>query len=74
MSLKIFYDALMDDEGIIIGIQLVLEHKGKYLSIEDWEKNKFYFYDEATEEEAVIDMTKQENVNKINDLIEKVLE
>jgi hypothetical protein len=74
MSLKIFYDALTDDEGTIIGIQLVLEHEGKYLSIEDWEKNKFYFYDEATEEEAVIDMTKQENVNKINDLIEKVLE
>jgi hypothetical protein len=49
MNLKIFYDPVMDDEGIIIGIQLVLEHKGKYLSIEDWEKNKFYFYDEATE-------------------------
>ena len=74
MSLKIFYDALTDDEGIIIGIQLVLGHKGKYLSIEDGEKNKFYFYDEATEEEAVIDMTKQENLNKINDLIKKVLE
>jgi hypothetical protein len=74
MSLKIFYDALTDDEGIIIGTQLVLEHEGKYLSVEDWGNNKFYFYDEATEEEAVIDMTKQENLNKINDLIKKVLE
>jgi hypothetical protein len=74
MNLKIFYDPVVDDEGVIIGIQLVLENKGKYLSIEDWEKNKFYFYDEATEEEAVVDMTKQENLNKINDLIKKVLE
>jgi hypothetical protein len=74
MSLKIFYDALTDDEGIIIGIQLVLENKDKYLSVEDCEKNKFYFYDEATEEEAVIDMTEQKNLNKVNDLIKKVLE
>jgi hypothetical protein len=74
MSLKIFYDPVMDDEGIIIGIQLVLEHKDKYLSVEDCEKNKFYFYDEETGEQAVVDMTKQENLNKINDLIKKVLE
>jgi hypothetical protein len=74
MSLKIFYDALTDDEGIIIGTQLVLEHEGKYLSIEDWGNNKFYFYDEETGEQAVVDMTKQENLNKINDLIKKVLE
>jgi hypothetical protein len=74
MSLKIFYDPVVDDEGEIMGVQLVLEHKGKYLSVEDWGNNKFYFYDEATEEEAVIDITKQENLNKINDLIKKVLE
>jgi hypothetical protein len=49
MNLKIFYDPVMDDEGIIIGTQLALEHEGKYLSVEDWGNNKFYFYDEATE-------------------------
>ena len=75
MSLKIFYDPLInDDDGSIMGIQLVLEHKGKYLSIEDVENNKFYYYDETTGKEAVIDMTEQKNVNKINDLIKKVLE
>ncbi len=74
MSLKIFYDPVMDDEGVIIGTQLVLEHKGKYLSIEDIGDNKFIFYDEETGEQAVVDMTKQENLNKINDLIKKVLE
>jgi hypothetical protein len=74
MSLKIFYDPLVDDEGEIIGVQLVLEHKGKYLSVEDIGNNKFYFYDEETEEQAVVDMTKPENLNKINNLIKKVLE
>lgn len=74
MSLKIFYDPVMDDQGNIIGIQLVLEHKGKYLSVEDIGNDKFYFYDEETGEQAVIDMTKPENLNKINDLIKKVLE
>ena len=74
MSLKIFYDPLMDDEGNILGIQLVLKNKDKYLSVEDCEKNKFYFYDEETGEQAVVDMTKQENLNKVNDLIKKVLE
>jgi len=74
MSLKIFYDPLMDDEGTIIGIQLVLEHKGKYLSVEDIGNDKFYFYDEETGEQAILDMTKQENRNKINNLIKKVLE
>jgi hypothetical protein len=73
MNLKIFYDPAMDDEGEIIGVQLVLEHKGKYLSVEDIGNNKFYFYDEETGEQAVVDMTKQENLNKINDLIKKVL-
>jgi hypothetical protein len=74
MSLKIFYDPVMDDEGEIIGVQLVLEHKGKYLSIEDIGDNKFIFYDEETGEQAVVDMTKEENLNKVNDLIKKVLE
>jgi hypothetical protein len=74
MSLKIFYDPVMDDEGVIIGTQLVLEHKGKYLSIEDIGDNKFIFYDEETGEQAVVDMTKEENLNKVNDLIKKVLE
>ena len=75
MSLKIFYDPLINyDDGSIMGIQLVLEHKGKYLSVEDVENNQFYYYDEETGEEAVIDMTEQKNVNKINDLIKKVLE
>ena len=64
----------MDDEGVIIGTQLVLEHKGKYLSIEDIGDNKFIFYDEETGEQAVVDMTKEENLNKVNDLIKKVLE
>jgi hypothetical protein len=74
MSLKIFYDPVVDDEGNIIGVQLVLEHEGKYLSVEDIGNNKFYFYDEETGEQAVVDMTKQENLNKINNLIKKVLE
>ncbi len=74
MSLKIFYDPVMDDEGEIMGVQLVLENKDKYLSVEDIGNNKFYFYDEETGEQAVIDITKQENLNKINDLIKKVLE
>jgi hypothetical protein len=74
MNLKIFYDPAMDDEGEIIGVQLVLEHKGKYLSVEDIGNNKFYFYDEETGEQAVVDMTKPENLNKINNLIKKVLE
>jgi hypothetical protein len=71
MSLKILYDPVMDDEGIIIGIQLVLEHKGKYLSVEDIGNNKFIFFDDVADvgEEAILDMTKQENLNKINDLI-----
>jgi hypothetical protein len=74
MSLKIFYDPLMDDEGTIIGIQLTIQNKDKYLSVEDLQNNKFYYYDEITSEQAILDMTKQENVNKINDLIKKVLE
>jgi hypothetical protein len=74
MNLKIFYDPVMDDEGEVMGAQLVLEHKGKYLSVEDIGNNKFYFYDEETGEQTVVDMTKQENLNKINDLIKKVLE
>jgi hypothetical protein len=74
MSLKIFYDPVMDDEGEIMGVQLVLENKDKYLSVEDIGNNKFYFYDEETGEQAVVDMTKPENLNKINDLIKKVLE
>jgi hypothetical protein len=74
MSLKIFYDPVVDDEGEVMGVQLVLENKDKYLSVEDIGNNKFYFYDEETGEQAVIDMTKQENLNKINDLIKKVLE
>ena len=75
MSLKIFYDPLINyDDGSIMGIQLVIEHKGKYLSIEDIQDNKFIFFDEVTGEEAVLDMTKQESLNKINDLIKKVLE
>ena len=74
MSLKIFYDPVVDNEGVIIGTQLVLEHKGKYLSIEDIGDNKFIFYDEETGEQAVVDMTKEENLNKVNDLIKKVLE
>ena len=75
MNVKIFYDPLIsDDDGSIMGIQLVLEHKGKYLSIEDIQDNKFIFFDEVTGEEAILDMTKKESVNKINDLIKKVLE
>ncbi|CAB4143895.1 hypothetical protein UFOVP457_11 [uncultured Caudovirales phage] len=74
MSLKIFYDPLMSDEGTILGIQLTIQNKDKYLSVEDLQDNKFYYYDEITSEEATLDMTKQENVNKINDLIKKVLE
>ena len=71
---KIFYDPALDDEGTIIGIQLTIQNKDKYLSVEDVENNKFYYYDEETGEEAVLDMTKQESLNKINDLIKKVLE
>lgn len=74
MSLKIFYDPLMSDEGAILGIQLTIQNKDKYLSVEDLQDNKFYYYDETTGEEAIIDMTEQKNVNKINDLIKKVLE
>ena len=74
MSLKIFYNPLMSDEGTILGIQLTIQNKDKYLSVEDVENNEFYYYDEITSEEATLDMTKQENVNKINDLIKKVLE
>ena len=75
MSLKIFYDSLINyDDGSIMGIQLVLEHKGKYLSIEDIQDHKFIFFDEVTGEQAILDMTKQESLNKINDLIKKVLE
>ena len=74
MSLKIFYDPALDDEGTIIGIQLIIQNKDKYLSVEDFQDNKFYYYDEVTGEQAVLDMTKQESLNKINDLIKKVLE
>ena len=75
MSLKIFYDPLINyDDGSILGIQLVIKNKDKYLSVEDVENNKFYYYDEETGEQAVLDMTKQESLNKINDLIKKVLE
>jgi phosphatidylglycerophosphatase A len=74
MSLKIFYDPALDDEGTIIGIQLTIQNKDKYLSVEDLQDNKFYYYDETIGEEAILDMTKQENLNKINDLIKKVLE
>ena len=74
MSLKIFYDPLMSDEGTILGIQLTIQNKDKYLSVEDLQDNKFYYYDETTGEEAIIDMTEQKNVNKINDLIKKILE
>jgi hypothetical protein len=73
MSLKIFYDPALDDEGTIIGIQLTIQNKDKYLSVEDLQDNKFYYYDEETGEQAVLDMTKQESLNKINDLIKKVL-
>ena len=75
MSLKIFYDPLINyDDESIMGVQLVLEHKGKYLSIEDIQDNKFIFFDKVTGEQAILDMTKQENVTKINDLVKKVLE
>ena len=74
MSLKIFHDPALDDEGTIMGIQLTIQNKDKYLSVEDLQDNKFYYYDETTGKEAVIDMTEQKNVNKINDLIKKVLE
>ena len=74
MSLKIFYDPALDDEGTILGIQLTIQNKDKYLSVEDLQDNKFYYYDETTGKEAILDMTKQESLNKINDLIKKVLE
>ena len=80
MSLKIFYESLVNDEdGSIMGIHLVIKNKGKYLSIEDIsiadiQDHKFIFCDEVKGEQALLDMTKQENVNKINDLIKKVLE
>jgi hypothetical protein len=54
MSLKIFYDPALDDEETIIGIQLTIQNKDKYLSIEDLQDNKFYYYDETTGKEAVI--------------------
>lgn len=75
MSLKIFYDPLInDDDGSVTGIHLVIKNKDKYLSIEDIEDHKFIFCDEVRGEEALLDMTKQESFNKINDLIKKVLE
>lgn len=75
MNLKIFYESLVNDEdGSITGIHLVIKNKGKYLSIEDIEDHKFIFCDEVKGEQALLDMTKEESFNKINDLIKKVLE
>jgi len=74
MTLKIYFDPLMDDEGNIIGRQLVFENKGKYLSIEDIGDGMCVVFDEVSDIDPILDMRKQENINKVNDLIEKVME
>ena len=73
MTLKIYLEPLLDDEGNVTGRQFTFENKGKYLSIEDIGDNKYIVFDEVTDTDPILDMTKLENINRVNDLIEKVL-
>lgn len=74
MSLKIYLEPIMNDEGNVDGRQIVFENKGKYLSIEDIGDDKYIVFDESTGYLPVLDMTQEENIKKINHLIEKVME
>jgi hypothetical protein len=82
MSLKIFYDPVISDDGSIIGVELVIKNKDKHLSIQDIQDNELYFFERANlcsvprtfGDYGALDMTQQENLNKINNLIKKVLE
>ena len=73
MSLKIYYDPLRADDGHITGIQLTIQNGTDYLSVEDLGDNKFYYYDELTGKELIVDMSKQEEVDKLNAIISRVV-
>lgn len=74
MSLKIFYDPVLDDEGRYLGEgTLIVENGKKYLSI-TVTNGVFEIYDESTNYEDILSLSKAESFNKVNDLIKKVLE
>lgn len=73
MTLKIYLEPILNDEGNLSKRQFVFENKGKYLSIEDFENFIYIVFNEVTGYDPVLDMTKQENINRVNDLIKEVL-
>jgi hypothetical protein len=74
MSLKIFYDPALDDEGRYLGEgTLIIQNAGKYLSI-TVTNGVFEVYDELSNYEDILSLSSAKSFNKINDLIKKVLE
>ena len=74
MSLKIFYDPALDDEGRYLGEgTLIVENGEKYLSI-TVTCGVFEVYHEPSSYEDILSLSNAESFNKINDLIKKVLE
>ena len=74
MSLKIFYDPAVDDEGRYIGEgTLIIQNSEKYLSI-TVTCGVFEVYYEPTNYEDILSLSSAESFNKINDLIKKILE
>ena len=73
MSLKIFFDPVLDDEGRYLGEgTLIVENGKKYLSI-TVTSGVFEVYHEPSEYEDILSMSNAESFNKVNDLIKKVL-
>jgi hypothetical protein len=74
MSLKIFYDPALDDEGRYLGDgTLIIENREKYLSV-TVTCGVFEVYHEPSNYEDILSLSDAESFNKINDLIKKVLE
>jgi hypothetical protein len=74
MSLKIFYDPALDDEGRYIGEgTLIIENRDLYLSV-TVTCGVFEVYHEPSNYEDILSLSNAESFNKINDLIKKVLE
>jgi hypothetical protein len=74
MSLKIFYDPALDDEGRYLGEgTLIIENREKYLSV-TVTCGVFEVYHEPSNYEDILSLSNAESFNKINDLIKKVLE
>ena len=73
MSLEIYYDPLLDDEGRYLGEgTLIFQNADKYLSV-TVANRAFEVYHEPSGYEDTLSMLNAESFKKVNDLIAKVL-